>query len=135
MTPFAAKKKRQRRPSAPNADSSVADSAVGTADTSRGVPSAVGAGTQGTGHQPPADPAPTKQSGVWLCLCVSITQGLATSSMRLIRARMPHEDVVSSPLSRAVLLSALYVLYDTWISGSDVNSLCCDGFVHLLDSW
>jgi hypothetical protein len=24
---------------------------------------------------------------------------------------------------------------DTWISGSDVNSFCCYGLVHLLDSW
>jgi hypothetical protein len=26
-------------------------------------------------------------------------------------------------------------MYDTWTSGSDVYSLCCYGFVYLLDSW
>jgi hypothetical protein len=26
-------------------------------------------------------------------------------------------------------------MYDTWISGSDVNSFCCYGLVYLLDSW
>jgi hypothetical protein len=26
-------------------------------------------------------------------------------------------------------------MYDTWISGGDVNSLCCYGLVYLLDSW
>jgi hypothetical protein len=26
-------------------------------------------------------------------------------------------------------------MYATWISGSDVNSFCCYGLVHLLDSW
>ncbi len=25
--------------------------------------------------------------------------------------------------------------YDTWISGSDVNSFCCYGLVYPLDSW
>jgi hypothetical protein len=26
-------------------------------------------------------------------------------------------------------------MYDKWISGSDVNSVCCYGLVYLLDSW
>jgi hypothetical protein len=26
-------------------------------------------------------------------------------------------------------------MYDTWISGSDVDSFCCYGLVYLLDSW
>jgi hypothetical protein len=26
-------------------------------------------------------------------------------------------------------------MYDTWISGSDVNSFCCYGLVYLLHSW
>jgi hypothetical protein len=26
-------------------------------------------------------------------------------------------------------------MYDTWISGSDVNPFCCYGLVYLLDSW
>jgi hypothetical protein len=26
-------------------------------------------------------------------------------------------------------------MYDSWISGSDVNSFCCHGLVYLLDSW
>jgi hypothetical protein len=26
-------------------------------------------------------------------------------------------------------------MYDTWISGSDVHTFCCYGFVYLLDSW
>ncbi len=26
-------------------------------------------------------------------------------------------------------------IYNTWISGSDVNSFCCDGLVYLLDTW
>ncbi len=26
-------------------------------------------------------------------------------------------------------------MYDTWISGSDVNSFCCYGLVYPLDSW
>jgi hypothetical protein len=29
----------------------------------------------------------------------------------------------------------LWGMYDTWVSGSDVNSFCCYGLVYLLDSW
>ena len=64
----AAKKKRVRRPSGPTAESSVADSAVGTADTSRGAASTAGAGT-GTGTAgttagaPAHEAAPVKPAG------------------------------------------------------------------------
>jgi hypothetical protein len=42
---------------------------------------------------------------------------------------------LSNTTEERQLYSAILGMYDTWISGSDVNTFCRYGLVYLLDSW
>ncbi len=105
-------------------------------------PTQAGANVLFVGLKDSSDPTPVYQSCV-----VTSKEGLYLSRSNPPRFRAFNEDVYNfdryactggkrAP-TPALSTSPEHLggMYDTWISGSDVNSFCCYGFVYLLDSW